>query len=196
MKGAYVRLVNSNTIEGWVSTLPEYVKKYQSGASINMYFHAELSQPVIQSIVFYRGQAIAEANSINGVGSSMAVRLKTKADRPVTVKIGLSYTSVENAKKNFRAEASGLDFDKARMLAHSAWNEMLGRIAVTGKNENDKIKLYTGLFHALLGRGLSSDVNGAYPTNNGGIGQIPLNKNGKPLFNHYNTDAIWGHFGI
>lgn len=194
VKGAYVRLVNSNTIEGWVSTLPEYVKKYQSGASINMYFHAELSQPVIQSIVFYRGQAIAEANSINGVGSSMAVRLKTKADRPVTVKIGLSYTSVENAKKNFRAEASGLDFDKARMLAHSAWNEMLGRIAVTGKNENDKIKLYTGLFHALLGRGLSSDVNGAYPTNNGGIGQIPLNKNGKPLFNHYNTDAIWGAF--
>ncbi len=194
VKDAYIRLVNSNTIEGWVTTLPEYVKKYQQGASISMYFYAELSQPVVQSFIFYRGQTIAEANAIEGAGCAMAVRLKTKTVHPVTVKIGLSYTSVTNAKKNLQAEASGLDFDKARMQAHAAWKEMLGRIAVTGKNENDKIKLYTGLFHALLGRGLASDVNGAYPTNSGGTGQIPLDKNGKSLFNHYNTDAIWGAF--
>lgn len=194
VKEAYIRLVNSNTIEGWVTTLPEYVKKYQQGASVSLYFFAELSQPVVQCFTFYRGQTITEANAIEGAGCAMAVRLKTKADHPVTVKIGLSYTSVANAKKNLQAEASGLDFDKARMHAHADWKEMLGRIAVTGDNENDKIKLYTGLFHALLGRGLASDVNGAYPANSGGIGLIPLNKNGKPLFNHYNTDAIWGAF--
>ncbi len=56
------------------------------------------------------------------------------------------------------------------------------------------MKFYTGLFHALLGRGLASDVNGAYPRNNGTIGQIKLDANGKPQHNHYNTDAIWGGF--
>ena len=30
--------------------------------------------------------------------------------------------------------------------------------------------------------------------NNGAIGQIPLNSNGTPKHNCYNTDAIWGGF--
>lgn len=59
---------------------------------------------------------------------------------------------------------------------------------------NDRIKFYTGLYHALLGRGLADDVNGAYPKNDGSIGQIPLLKNGSPVHHHYNTDAIWGAF--
>lgn len=58
----------------------------------------------------------------------------------------------------------------------------------------DRVKFYTGLFHAVLGRGLASDVNGAYPANDGTVGQIPLDPAGNPLHNHYNTDAIWGGF--
>jgi predicted alpha-1,2-mannosidase len=46
----------------------------------------------------------------------------------------------------------------------------------------------------VLGRGLASDVNGAYPANDGTVGQIPLDPAGNPLHNHYNTDAIWGGF--
>ena len=46
----------------------------------------------------------------------------------------------------------------------------------------------------MLGRGLASDVNGAYPANDGTVGQIPLDPAGNPLHNHYNTDAIWGGF--
>jgi predicted alpha-1,2-mannosidase len=37
-------------------------------------------------------------------------------------------------------------------------------------------------------------VNGAYPKNDGSTGQIPTDANGKPLFNHFNTDAIWGAY--
>ncbi len=50
------------------------------------------------------------------------------------------------------------------------------------------------MYHALLGRGLASDVNGAYPKNDGTVGQIPLGKNNLPLHHHYNTDAVWGAF--
>ena len=48
--------------------------------------------------------------------------------------------------------------------------------SVEGKDHNDKVKFYTGLYHALLGRGLASDVNGAYPKNDGTVGQIPLGR--------------------
>ena len=56
------------------------------------------------------------------------------------------------------------------------------------------MKFYTGLFHALLGRGLASDANGYYPKNNGTVGRIALDEEGNPVHQHYNTDAIWGGF--
>ena len=59
---------------------------------------------------------------------------------------------------------------------------------------DDKVKFYTGLFHALLGRGIASDVNGDYPKQDGTIGQLPADKNGDFTYNFYNTDAIWGGY--
>jgi putative alpha-1,2-mannosidase len=52
------------------------------------------------------------------------------------------------------------------------------------------------LYHALLGRGLASDVNGAYPKNDGSVGQIALNKQGQPIHHHYNTDAICAFWNL
>jgi predicted alpha-1,2-mannosidase len=91
-------------------------------------------------------------------------------------------------------EAAAISFDQARQQAHRKWSEYLGRITVSGGTKADRTKFYTGLYHAVLGRGLASDVNGAYPKNTGGNGQIPLNEAGAPVHNHYNTDAIWGGF--
>lgn len=87
-----------------------------------------------------------------------------------------------------------MTFEKARTLAKKKWNEALSRIEVSGGTQESKIKFYTGLYHVLLGRGLASDVNGSYPTNSGEVGQIELNSDGTPKYNHYNTDAIWGGY--
>ena len=161
VKDAFISLTNDTTVEGYVITQPEYVKKYQSDADVRMYFFATLSKPVNHSRVFYRGEKWQEGKTIKGIGSAMAVSFSTIQDERVTVKIGLSYTSVENAKLNLKTEAKNLDFDAAKEKARQIWNEKLGRIEVSGKNKADKIKFYTGLYHALLGRGLASDVNGA-----------------------------------
>lgn len=87
-----------------------------------------------------------------------------------------------------------LPFDQAKKNATDVWNESLSRIYVEGGKETDKVKFYTGLFHALLGRGLASDANGYYPKNNGTVGRIALDEEGNPVHQHYNTDAIWGGF--
>lgn len=90
--------------------------------------------------------------------------------------------------------ASDVTFDQAKKNATDVWNESLSRIYVEGGKETDKVKFYTGLFHALLGRGLASDANGYYPKNNGTVGRIALDEEGNPVHQHYNTDAIWGGF--
>ena len=40
------------------------------------------------------------------------------------------------------------------------WNRWLGRIEVEGGSEAQKVKFYTDLWHALLGRRIVSDVDG------------------------------------
>lgn len=194
VRDAYIKQVDGGTIEGFVVTEPEYVKKYQSGASVAMYFYAKLDRAPESVEVFYQDSTLMSRNEIRGPGAVMCLNYDTKDGDVVNVKIGLSYTSIENARLNLEREADDLTFDDAMSAATDKWNAYLGRIQVSGGSDASKTKFYTGLYHALLGRGLASDINGAYPKNDGTIGQIPLDKDGVPLHNHYNTDAVWGAY--
>lgn len=186
---------DGNVVSGYIVTEPEYVKKYQAGATVCMYFYATLSKaPESVSGFQYYGSELKDGNSIQGPGAVLVLNYKTSENEQIDVKLGLSYTSVENAKANYLAEAEDLSFDSARRSAAEDWSEQLSRIEVKGGSEDSRIKFYTGLYHCLLGRGLASDVNGAYPKNDGTVGQIELGKDGKPVHNHYNTDAIWGGY--
>ena len=186
--------MDGNVIKGYIVTEPEYVKKYQAGATVEMFFYGELSRVPDGVSAFHVGGERASEASVLGPGAVLCLDYDAKEGDEVVVKIGLSYTSIDNARANLEAEAARLDFDGAKKQALRLWKEALGRLEVSGGSEASRIKFYTGLYHALLGRGLASDVNGAYPRNDGGVGQIPLGTDGKPLHNHYNTDAIWGGY--
>jgi len=194
VKDAKVTLTADGRVEGFVMTEPEYVKKYQKGASVAMYFSAVTDKKPGKWGTFRHSETTEGAKEISGEGAGLYLSFVTKVNEKITVKIGLSYTSIANARLNLLTEAKELTFDQAKTSNLNTWENYLGRITVSSKNETDKVKFYTGLYHALLGRGLASDVNGAYPKNNGEVGQIELAKNGKPKYNHYNTDAIWGGF--
>ncbi|MBP6758444.1 MAG: GH92 family glycosyl hydrolase [Flavobacterium sp.] len=118
-----------------------------------------------------------------------------KSDAKVLMKVGVSYTSVENAAINIQEELPHWDFDKVVTESKSEWNNLLGRIKIEGGTATDQRRFYTDLWHTLQGRKIISDVNGAYPDNTGEkfrIGQLPLDANGKPKFNQYNSDSFWG----
>lgn len=194
VRDARIEVVNPQTVQGYVVTEPEYVKKYQKGASVPMYFYACFDTPFETTSVAYQDSVWYEGNMIQGSGALMLLNYKTTQGQQIVAKIGLSYTSVENARLNLETEAENLTFDEAREQTQDKWREQLGRIRVQGGTQDSRVKFYTGLYHCLLGRGLASDVNGAYPRNDGTVGQIALDKDGKPVHNHYNTDAIWGGY--
>ncbi|RYY58148.1 MAG: glycoside hydrolase family 92 protein, partial [Chitinophagaceae bacterium] len=181
-------------IEGYVVTLPEYVQKYQAGASVKMYFSAVADKQPLSVGAFHHDIIDRNVQSAEGEGAGLYLAFRTNDQEAVTIKAGLSYTSVENARLNLQTEAGALSFEQVRQQADSGWNDMLGKISIEGGSATDRRKFYTGLYHALLGRGLASDVNGAYPKNDGGIGKINKGADGKPIHNHYNTDAVWGAF--
>ena len=193
VRDAQVRC-EGKTLYGYIITEPQYVKTYQEGATVQMYFWGELSEEPDAVSGFHVGESRAAMQEISGPGSVLSLDFNLGQEKQIVVKLGLSYTSVENARANFQAEAAGLGFDTAVAEAQENWREMLGRLEVSGGTLENRIKFYTGLYHALLGRGLASDVNGAYPANDGSVGQISLDRKGLPLHNHYNTDAIWGAY--
>ena len=115
--------------------------------------------------------------------------------KKVLMKASISYTSIENARNNGNTELPHWNFEKVVEESKKEWNDLLGRIKIDGGTETQQRRFYTDLWHALQGRRTISDVNGTYPDNTGRdfrVGQLPLNENGEPKFNHYNFDGFWG----
>ncbi len=82
----------------------------------------------------------------------------------IEVRMGISYVSTENARKNLDAEqAAGATFDAIRVVARQQWNDDLGRIRVSGGTDAQKTVFYTALYHTLIHPNILSDTNGEYP---------------------------------
>ncbi len=116
-------------------------------------------------------------------------------DRPLQMKVSISYTQMDNASLNMSTELPHWNFDDVVTETQKVWNEMLGRIQVEGNTEEQQRRFYTDLWKSLQGRRTISDVNGAYPDNTGEefkIGRIPMDENGNPQFRQFNSDSFWG----
>ncbi|MBM9502970.1 GH92 family glycosyl hydrolase [Actinacidiphila acididurans] len=79
----------------------------------------------------------------------------------VGASVGLSYTSIDGARLNRRAEQPQ-SFDKARADAHKSWQDELNRMRVAGGSAADQRTYYTALYHSLLDPAIGSDVDNRY----------------------------------
>ncbi|MCB9304201.1 MAG: glycoside hydrolase family 92 protein [Lewinellaceae bacterium] len=193
---ARVKVLNNREVEGMVLTAPLYVGHNHKveDTRLPIYFYAQLGRPADTFGAFRRDSVFAGQPELAGVGAGAYFSFQTKETETVELKVAISYTSIENARRNMEAEATGKDFAAVQQETQQIWKKELGKIKVEGGRESDRVKFYTGLYHALLGRGLYNDVNGAYPRNDGTLGQLELDGQGRPVHNLYNTDAIWGAF--
>jgi predicted alpha-1,2-mannosidase len=80
---------------------------------------------------------------------------------PITMWVGLSWVSIEEARANLEAEI--LPFEEARDAAALAWQQSLARIEVSGGSQSDRTRFYTALYHALIHPSILQDVSGKYP---------------------------------
>jgi len=191
---ASVEMIDDTHFQGFVITYPKYVKTYDEGGRVAMYFFGELGKKPAEVGALNKNDAIANQKSSKGIGAGLFLNYNTQQNDQIEIKVGLSYTSIQNAKLNLQTEAANLTFAQAKAAAQNEWRSEMAKLKVSGKNEADKTKFYTGLYHALLGRGIASDVNGNFPRHDGTIGQLPKDAKGKFSYNFMNTDAIWGGF--
>ena len=107
------------------------------------------------------------------------------AERAIEVSIGVSFVSIDNARKNLEAEQpEGTTFDQLRIQARESWNETLGRILVEGGSDEQKGVFYTALYHTMVHPNVLQDVNGEYP-------QMEGNKILTTDRNRYTVFSLW-----
>jgi predicted alpha-1,2-mannosidase len=109
-------------------------------------------------------------------------------DRTVRVRIGTSFTSVEEARKNLEAEMPDWRFDAAVTRARTAWENALSAVQVRGSSP-DRTIFYTALYHTKLLPRMFSDASGTYPKFAGG-GTTETAKG----FVYYDDYSIWDTF--
>jgi predicted alpha-1,2-mannosidase len=90
----------------------------------------------------------ADAASREGKHVGAYVGFSTTADEAVTVRIGVSLISLEQARRNLAADMPDGDFDRAVSSARAVWESELGKIELKGGTEAERKTFYTALYHA------------------------------------------------
>jgi predicted alpha-1,2-mannosidase len=109
-------------------------------------------------------------------------------DRTVQVRIGTSFTSVEEARRNLQAEMPDWNFDRAVAHARSAWEKAISQVRISGDSA-DRAVFYTALYHSKLLPRIFSDHSGTYPKFGGGGTTETANG-----FVYYDDFSVWDTF--
>jgi predicted alpha-1,2-mannosidase len=159
-----------------------------------VYFYLELDHDVESFATWLGDEVTGDSSGVRGAAAGGMIDLGSVIG-PVLMKVGISYTSADGARKNMAAEASHWDFDRIADEAAEEWHNQLSRIRVDGGSRQDRVRFYTDLWHSLQGRRIISDADGTYAdmtTEHRLIKKLPADKDGQARFNHYNFDAFWG----
>ncbi|WP_192348915.1 GH92 family glycosyl hydrolase [Algoriphagus sp. Y33] len=149
------------------------VSGFQQVGRDKIHFYAELSHEVTDLKLENKGEKEGYA----------ILSLSDQDTGAVTMKIGVSYVSMDNAKDNLQKESSGISFEEIRQSAVSEWNKLLSKISVKSDSKRDKEMFYTSLYRTFLWPALRSDVNGEFTDEAG--------KTQRQNFKYYTIPSLW-----
>ena len=157
-----------------------------------VYFVAEFSKPFRYYGTFDASYVTPESggsifpykSAEKGDKIGAFVTFITEENEQILVKVGLSYTSIEGARKNLNSEIKDWNFDQIKNNAATSWNKELSKITIDGATDDQKEIFYTSLYHSFLAQYISQDVDGKYQ---GSDGQIHTAKN----YDFYGSFSCW-----
>jgi len=158
---AYIRVIpERNEIAGYNPAFRYYMRTGET-AGFSGHFVARFSRPIETFGVWDSDGIRAGAGEASGQPGAY-VRFAKGHGETIEVKIGCSFTSEDQARKNLDAEIPGWDFDAVKAQAKERWHAALAVIEVEGGDEQAKKAFYTALYHALMLPRLASDVDGSH----------------------------------
>lgn len=176
---AGLRVVSETEIEGF---------RRSRGWAVNQRIHfvARFSRPV-DALLALDDAPQPGLKEAAGRNVKAALRFRTRPGEAVLVKVGVSGTDLDGARRNLDAELPGWSFEAVRSAAREAWRAALGRVEVEGGTHDEQTIFYTALYHTLLQPNTWSDVDGRY---RGRDDAVHLADG----YTHYTVFSLWDTF--
>lgn len=178
---SYLSITGDRNIEGEKSDSPGKI-----------YFAAEFSKPFLYYGTFDAGYATPESgsgifpykNGEKGSDIGAFVTFRTDSAEEIMVKVAISYTGIEGARKNLQNELPHWNFNQVKNEAYKIWNDELSKVKTEGATEEHNEIFYTALYHSLLAQYINQDYDGTYY---GADGKIHIARG----YNYYGSFSCW-----
>ncbi|HTV62190.1 MAG TPA: GH92 family glycosyl hydrolase [Verrucomicrobiae bacterium] len=175
---AGLQVENQNTVSG-------YRISDGWGGHRAVYFVMEFSKPFDSFGIEQDGRRLAaDARDADGKNVKAFFNYKTAANEVVLVKVGISGTGIDGARKNLAAEIPNWNFDRVRAAAVRQWEKVFDAVQIKTFDPHIQKTFYANLYLSSLAPTLFNDVDGTYR------GYDQKNHTNAD-FQNYTTFSIW-----
>lgn len=127
-----VNVIDNNTVEGF--------EIYKS--KVRVFFYVKTDKDFSAKTINEESQSPAR----HRLPEPIALEFDLKEGEKAGIKMGISFVSAEQAKKNLDNDIPDWDFESLKAKGRSRWNDALAKIDVKGGTEDQKIVFYTALY--------------------------------------------------
>jgi predicted alpha-1,2-mannosidase len=150
------KIVGNDEISGSV-TSGDFCGETDNGGQQQLY-------TVYFDMVFSHPFTAAKIVTPSGQSTPNAIFLtfNTTSNPVIQTKVGISYVSTANAHQNWQSENPGWNFNAVKGAAQLSWDQLLGRIGVSGGTYSQTQEFYSLLYKDFIQPNITSDVNGQF----------------------------------
>src|SRR6185437_13857517 len=157
---ARLAVVGNNAVQGSERILGPISGKSEPSGETREYFYAEFSRP-FQSWQTWHDKTLSTRAKQEGDSIGFVSDGATMQGEKVEVRIGMSYISVEQARKNLEQEIPDWTFNRIEEQTKAVWDHALDGIQVSGGTRKQRTIFYTALYRS-LGRMTDITEGGQY----------------------------------
>jgi len=135
-----------NTRNGELNSDKNTIYGYQNlsnNTKVYIYFETDI-QP--SEVGTYKGNTINSNEKTTQGRNAFYVMKYPAGTKIIKIRYGVSFISTEQAKNNLRREIKDYDLENVAQKGRDIWNSTLGKIQVSGIDENAKTVFYTSLY--------------------------------------------------
>ena len=166
-----VGFVEVDTVHNQISGFNPAHRIYQGWgqyAGFNGYFVAQFDKKMTRAGIWNDDSIDHDRLSTSGDSTSVGAfaRFDLSRDDTIRVRIGTSFTSIEEARANLAAEIPDWNLNAVARASEKAWNDALGSIRVTKNNngtDDGLTQFYSAHYHAMMLPRIFNDISGSYP---------------------------------
>lgn len=176
VRDTYLQVVGKNEVAG-------YRVSDGWGGRRSVFFVLRTNRPIDSMAIQKDGDLLGNTNEAKG---KVVANLNFSGlnGQSLEVKVAISATSIENARKNLDAEVGTKTFAQVKAEATNTWSKELGKVKVESKDPAILRTYYSNVYLSLIAPNLFCDSDGTY---RGADHKVHAN----PGFPTYSTFSLW-----